>query len=268
MWHGAAAALVGAGVNGYLRLRKWEAIRAAQRKPGAFDALNPEFVWIESEGRKLACHFVRGRRGAGAWVLAHGLGENRWQMASRAQWLRARGASVLLFDFRAHGESDWGPCGFGAVEGADVEAAVRFLESEVPGEPIGFCGMSQGAAAGVLSEASPRMDRFILEGLYRRVEDAIVVRGEKWIPLIGPALARSYVRVTPTGEPIDAVRRLKQPKLFIAGALDPYVPIAQSRELAQAAQSPLIEFPNLKHQNFHRHEPERWEPAVAQFLRD
>jgi pimeloyl-ACP methyl ester carboxylesterase len=266
VWNTAVTGLAGGGLNAYLRLRKWQAMRAARRKPAAFATLRPEFLWIESEGRKLACHFVRGEPGRGVWLLAHGLGENRWQMAARAQWFRGRGCSVMLFDFRAHGESDWGPCGFGALETADVEAAAAFLQDEIPGEKISFCGMSQGAAAGVLSAAAPGFERMVLEGLYRTVEDAILLRGERWIPLLGRGLAAIYAAGAVQGSPLNALRALGRPTLLIAGERDPYVPLAHARELAEAARASLAVFPGLKHVNFHRRDPERWERSVLDFL--
>lgn len=264
------AGLVHTVVIAYLRVRKSAAMRAASRKPRAFEGLDPEHVWIESEGRKLACLFARGQRGGGAWVLAHGLGENRWQMASRADWLRRRGASVLLLDFRSHGESDWGPVSFGRAEAADIDAAVRFLDEELPGEPLSFCGVSLGAAAGVLSASAQRFEGLILELMYRTLRDAVMVRAQRYLTKFSFPLARAYWRSleasTPGEDPVAAVARLRGRVLLLAGARDPYVPLDQARDVARAAGIELAVFQAAGHQNLHRVVRNEWERVVVNWL--
>lgn len=269
------AGLVGAVVTAYLRVRKGAAMRSAARKPGAFAELDPEHVWVESEGRKLACLLVRGERGRGVWLLAHGLGENRWQMMSRAAWFRNRGCSVLLMDFRAHGESDWGPVSFGRAEAADVDAAVRFVEEELPGEPVSFCGVSLGAAAGVLCRSAGRFERAILELTYRTLEDAVMERARRWLTPLSFPVARAYLRRLERAaadggalavDPLEAVAAVRGRVLLLAGARDPYVPVEQARDLARAAGVKLVEFDGLGHRNLHRLAREQWEVVVGGWL--
>lgn len=264
-----AAGVVGAAVTAYLRLRKNAAMQAAFRKPGAFAGLDPESVWVESEGRKLSCLLVRGEPGRGVWLLAHGLGENRWQMASRAEWFRRRGCSVMLLDFRAHGESDWGPVAFGRLEAADVDAAVRFLDEELPDEPISFCGVSLGAAAGVMSQSVHRFERLILELIYRRLEDAVMERARRWLTPLSFPIARAYLRrlerESPGPNPLEAVPKSPGRVLLLAGGRDTYSPIEHVRSVARASGAQLTEFPHLKHQNLHRLAKDEWERSVVQF---
>ena len=264
------ARVVGAAVAGYLRVRKNSALQAAMRKPGAFAGLDPEHIWVESEGRKLACLLVRGEPGRGVWLLAHGLGENRWQMASRAEWFRGRGYSVMLMDFRAHGESDWGPVAFGRLEAADVDAAVRFLEEELPAEAVSFCGVSLGAAAGVMSRSAGRFQRVVLELAYRRLEDAVMERARRWLTPLSFPVARAYLRrlerEAPGADPVGAVAELRGRVLVLAGARDPYSPAEHVRDVARAAGVELVEFAGIKHQNLHRLAREEWEQVVGEWL--
>ncbi|MEP7367319.1 MAG: alpha/beta hydrolase [Acidobacteriota bacterium] len=266
------AGAVGAAVTAYLRLRKSAAMQAATRRPGAFAGLDPEHVWVESEGRKLSCLLVRGEPGRGVWLLAHGLGENRWQMASRAEWFRGRGCSVMLFDFRAHGESDWGPVAFGRLEAADVDEAVKFLDDELPGEAISFCGVSLGASAGVMSQSAGRFKRLILELPYRRLEDAVMERARRWLTPLSFPVARAYLRrlerESPGPDPLEAVTKLPGRLLLLAGARDLYSPLAQVRDVARAAGVETVEFAGLKHQNLHRLAKDEWERAVQRFWDD
>lgn len=257
-------------MHAYLRLRKRAAMRAAARKPLAFAGLNAAPVTVRGEGRDLSCLLAPGEPGRGVWLLAHGLGENRWQMASRAAWFRSRGHSVLLLDFRSHGQSDWGPVSFGRSEAADVDAAVGYLETRFPGEPISFCGVSLGAAAGVLAASAERFDRVILELLYRALEDAVMDRARAWLTRASFPVARAYLRrlehAYPGGDPLEAVTRLRGRVLLLAGALDPYVPLAHARQLAAAAGAALVEFPRTGHRNLHRVARAEWQRAVQDWL--
>ncbi len=257
-------------MRAYLRLRKRAAMRAAARNPLAFAGLNASPVTVESDSRKLSCLLAPGEPGRGVWLLAHGLGENRWQMASRAAWFRARGHAVCLMDFRSHGQSDWGPVAFGRFEAADVDAAVDYLEKHFPGEPISFCGVSLGAAAGVLAESAARFDRVILELLYRALEDAVMDRARVWLSRASYPVARAYVRrleaSCPGCDPLDAITRLRGRVLLLAGARDPFVPLAHARQLAEAAGASLVEFPGAGHMNLHRVARAEWQRAVQAWL--
>jgi predicted alpha/beta-fold hydrolase len=70
-----------------------------------------------------------------------------------AHWLHDAGYSLLMFDFRAHGESggDW--CTLGRNEPLDVLSAVNWLSERYPGMPLGALGFSMGGAACLLAAA-------------------------------------------------------------------------------------------------------------------
>ena len=57
------------------------------------------------EGQHVSGWFARGRAGAGAVLLLHGVRADRTQMIERARFLATAGYSVLLIDLPAHGES-------------------------------------------------------------------------------------------------------------------------------------------------------------------
>jgi pimeloyl-ACP methyl ester carboxylesterase len=81
-----------------------------------------------------------------AVILLHGYGSNRLEMLARANVLAAHGYGVLLYDLRGHGESEGDKRAFGWQDVNDVNAAVKFLESQkdvLPGK-IGILGFSIG----------------------------------------------------------------------------------------------------------------------------
>lgn len=71
----------------------------------------------------------------------------------QAEYLAGRGYSVLMYDFRGHGESDVGPnpwVSWGPEEAKDVIAAVDYVtngRSEFAGASVGLLSICMGAAA-------------------------------------------------------------------------------------------------------------------------
>lgn len=79
-------------------------------------------------------------------ILLHGYGDNRVDMLSRAVILAKHGYGALLYDMRAHGESEGDLRTFGWLDVEDVSAALDFLQgkSDVNPERIGILGFSIG----------------------------------------------------------------------------------------------------------------------------
>ncbi len=90
-----------------------------------------------------------------AVILLHGIGSNRTMMLAMAEMLAEAGYGVLLFDLRAHGESDGEVVPFGGAESEDVNGAVTFLQKREDVDPkrIGVLGWSLGAQVGILGVA-------------------------------------------------------------------------------------------------------------------
>jgi uncharacterized protein len=125
----------------------------AQRMPKRADALPPE-DW--------------GRRTV---LVCHGLAANKSNQLILARAFPGEGLNVLIFDFRAHGESGGQLTTFGDRERRDVLGAVRYLRAERPdeAEKIYGVGASLGAAALIAAAADDST-----EG---RAIDAIAVYG-------------------------------------------------------------------------------------------
>jgi len=90
-------------------------------------------------------------------ILAHGYHDRKASMLEYAPFLHERGYNLLLFDFRAHGESGGDTATFGYRESNDVIAAADFLEKNKNASRIGALGGSMGAASSVM--AAGKSDR-------------------------------------------------------------------------------------------------------------
>src|ERR1700744_1053859 len=82
-------------------------------------------------------------------LICHGITSNKAIQLSLSRGFVPHGYNVLIFDFRAHGESGGQITSFGDVERRDVLGAVRYLqEHRTPSaQHIYGVGESMGAAA-------------------------------------------------------------------------------------------------------------------------
>jgi uncharacterized protein len=239
--------------------------------------LGAEPVQLESpSGSALRGWVVRGRAGAGAIVLAHGVRSDRRQMLGRAAFLHAAGHALLLFDQQAHGESPGERITFGYLESHDARAAVAYARSRWPGERIGYLGVSQGGAAALLGPEPLAVDAIVLEAVYptlrEAVTDRIAIRLGPLAPMLAPLLlGQARLRVGVDAEeiaPIRGIAGLRAPLLLVAGGKDQHTPLAESERLFAAAPEPkeLWVLPEATHQNFHTLATVDYEQRVGRFF--
>jgi len=81
-------------------------------------------------------------------VFLHGVKKNRTDVLRAALVLRRAGFNVLIFDGRAHGDSEGRYVTYGFYERRDVESAIDWLVSEkkIDRNRVGLAGESMGAA--------------------------------------------------------------------------------------------------------------------------
>lgn len=106
------------------------------------------------DGLALAAWYIPSRNGA-AIIVAHAYNGNRTGMLYHADFLADQGYGVLLFDLRAHGESQGEVFPLGLDTHLDVLGALDYLQRRAGIDPgrIGALGASAGAKA-VLAAAA------------------------------------------------------------------------------------------------------------------
>jgi alpha-beta hydrolase superfamily lysophospholipase len=218
---------------------------------------------------------IPGRKGAGAIVLMHGVRANRLSMLERARFLAHAGYAVLLFDFQAHGESPGNHITFGYLE-RDARAVVNFLRATAPGEKIGVVGVSMGGASALLAAPPLQVDAMVLEMVYpsinQAVSDRLTVRFGKWSRAFAPLLTwqlKPRLGVSAADlQPIDKVGSIQVPKLFIAGSVDQYTTLTESRQMFDAACEPkaLWVVNGAGHEDLYRLVPGEYEQRVLNFF--
>jgi fermentation-respiration switch protein FrsA (DUF1100 family) len=260
--------------------------RRSKRTPAQFGAEFEEVQFPSRDSVMLSGWFVPARETEprGAVILCHGMCENRARMLPWAATLWTAGFSLLLFDFRAGGESEGDRCSAGYYEAKDLQGAVDYLASHpaAAGLPVGVFGFSMGGAAAILGAAEEaRIQAVATHGAYATLDRAIVQRCRRHFGPLAP-IAVWGTRVLGTGlhwfpiatshvSPINAVSRLTpRPLLLLHGARDRTINPSDARDLLAAAGHPkaLHVLPRSGHRRIHRTQKEEARQKVAQFFTD
>jgi pimeloyl-ACP methyl ester carboxylesterase len=114
----------------------------------------PVSLFNEGDQLNLSGWYVPSKNHA-AVILLHGFGSSRLEMTSRAEVLARHGYGVLLYDLRAHGESQGDVRAFGWEDVSDVYTALEFLSNseEVNADRIGILGFSIGGQIAIRAAA-------------------------------------------------------------------------------------------------------------------
>lgn len=200
--------------------------------------------FVTADGLTLRGWYIQSQSGA-AIILGHGHVASRQPMLPYAQMLAAHGYGILLFDWRAHGESDGDSVTLGAAEVQDFDAAVAYVASRPDVQPgrIGVLGVSMGAAIMTMGTArNPQVGAAVLEAAYPSLEDVTRFRLEALPPLQSFAI---WYGQRETGSDIDLVRPVDEicdisprPVFLIFGANDAAIPPDSAQRLSEAACEP------------------------------
>ena len=130
-----------------------------------------------SDGVPLAGWLLPAAPGAPGVILCHDVGSSRGALLNLAIRLHGDGFTVLLFDFRGHGQSGGSRSTLGLEEKRDVLGAVDVLMRQLGPDTkrLGVYGVGMGAHAAVLAAADrPILRVLVLDGLYPDVDFRLV----------------------------------------------------------------------------------------------
>ncbi len=175
-------------------------------------------------------------------IICHGREGSRDRETPHAKTLHSGGFNVLMFDFRAHGESEGEQVTFGMYEKEDLLGALDFLAARGIAR-VGVLGFSLGATTAILTAAvSDRIAVIVAEGAVVRLKNTLARRFWRYgvpYPLGWLVAAWSLAAATPFTrgrmDQVDAIRwipHLKAPILLIHGAADDLISAAEVAELA------------------------------------
>lgn len=179
-------------------------------------------------------------------ILCHGQMANKWDMLPLVPFLHEEGYSLLIFDFRAHGDSDGDICTIGFDEVKDLEAAVKCLQEQKRSEWIGVLGMSMGGSAAILAAANnAAIEAVVADCPFASLKETIydICRRDR-LPVLGGWLGIQMCRwrfgmKVEEVNPERVIEKLSpRPVLLIQSVHDSIVSIRQTQSLFEAAREP------------------------------
>lgn len=208
-------------------------------------SLQFEEVVLDSGGIRLAGWYMPGRIDDAPTVLiAHGIGANKQNFLYPAQLVHELGYGALLFDFRAHGDSEGRTSTLGVREAADVRAAHAWIVRRHPGRPVYALGYSMGGAAVALAAAEGDLfAKIVLDSTYSRVQS---VARRTVFRRLGPLATPMWQTCRFWGwvwsgvdfdrrGPVDCMECLaRRPLLLIHGTADVVIPYEETLTLYEA----------------------------------
>ena len=207
-------------------------------------------------------------------VFVPGLASNRTGLMPEAELLAHLGYGAVLFDPRAHGESDGRVATWGWLESDDTKRAVAFVKERPEVQRVVLLGFSVGASTAALAAAdNPQVDAVILYAVWTSLEEEIRDKTKHRGPPAAVLARWGYewfgadvLRV----RPIDLVARISpRPLLMVAGTSDEDTPLPIMRRVFAAAREPkeLWVVPGLGHGRHVARNPESYAKHVGGFLR-
>lgn len=218
------------------------------KTPAAYDLPYESVAFLSADGLLLRGWFIPG--GKAAVLLAHGHASSKASMLPRAASLRRDGGySVLLFDFRASGESEGSEATLGYRERLDLLGAIAYLKTraEVDPERIGALGSSMGAATLLFLGEKARSLRALVADSSFATAETLVGRFDRWFRLPSllfslsvPWAIERLVALRPSDVAPQATIGdiAPTPLLLIHGELDTGIPVRDAYALYEAAREP------------------------------
>jgi len=242
------------------RTKKWYAERTNLLDPA--DAQLPyESITFETfDGFKLNGWLILHPQPKATVFYLHGVGDCKIGGLPFAQHFYNKGFNVLLFDLRAHGESEGDYCTYGFYEKYDVASAINYLETRNDHKfgKIGLFGTSMGGAIAIQAAAfDKRIGAIASEGSFTALRTIFVDYQKRiiklpWHFLRNIALAQSQQLANFKARlvaPLEDIKRVHCPVLIAHGKNDTLIKSEYALMLYDAANEPkqLVLVENANH---------------------
>ena len=191
------------------------------------------------------------------------------------------GMNVLVIDSRAHGKSDGKYSSIGVYESSDVKAWMKFVVKEFGIKGFWLHGICIGSAAALFaatSEDCEKVDGIVLEGCFVNFRESFKqhmidikrpvfpVLDLVMLNICRYAKANVYLKT-----PMKAVKKIKQPILFLFGELDKFSVPEKSKQLFAActsADKKLVWFDKGCHSHLRINNVEKYDNEIKEFINE
>jgi dipeptidyl aminopeptidase/acylaminoacyl peptidase len=274
-----AAAAAGLGTLALAYTSTHPRRRRLRKRPEELE--HREVGFPSRDGLRLSGWLIPADEAQAVIVLCHGFPNNRSEMLPWARILHAAGFAVLMFDFRALGESEGKLCTIGAHEVLDLQGALDFLgaESKTREKKIGVFGLSMGGAVALMTAAQDdRIEAVAAHGAYATLDSAIAQRCRMVLGPLGKPIermtkwwARKWVPTDPMEiSPESVVAAIApRPVLLFHGLRDRIIHPDDATRIHTQARDPkrLIALPRSYHVRVHPLEKPGYDDELLTFFR-
>lgn len=214
-----------------------------------FLKLSKEEVSINSlYGYKLSGTYIKNPvKTENTVIIVHGIRGSRWESIKYADIYLDKGFNALVYDSRFSGESGGNDITFGFFEKYDLDQWVKWVHAKNSQGIIGVHGESMGAATALLhsklNEKSGLVKFYVADCPYSNLGELLIFRLKEDYGIKNRFLASAIVFYSDiiahirSGftfydvSPINAIKDVKTPIMFIHGDSDKFIPFSMSKDM-------------------------------------
>lgn len=210
-----------------------------------FDTLQKKDVLVKSDfGYPISALYIDNSTQTDTTVvLAHGLSSHKYMILPYADIFLDMGYNTLLLDHANHGKSGGTEVKYGFAEKYDLASVVEWMLQQNPKTVLIFWGESMGAATTIqyaaLKKFEPNSLLYIVDSPYSDLYKMLKFRLKEDFGLPNLALIETMNLFSKLRSdfsiyqvrPIDNVKQIDKPILFIHSQKDNYVPFYMSEEM-------------------------------------
>lgn len=183
----------------------------------------------------------------GTMILLHGIGDNKESQIGLAEYLSANGYNTIIFDLRAHGQSEGKYCTYGYYEKFDVKEFINKAEKEVIDlQNVGIIGTSLGGAIAIQSMATDsRIKCGVIVSTFSSLNEIVYDYMKRMLHI--PLKFVSDMALNEAGKiakfppkeinPINYASKIEQPILLIHGSNDDRINIQNGKNIYSKIKS-------------------------------
>lgn len=235
------------------------------------------------DGLRLSAYLIKRKNAKANLLLCHGYRNTKEFMYAYIEMFPQ--CNIIMFDFRAHGESEGGIITIGCHEYKDVLASAEYMKNEVRGDdgrmlPLVVLGISMGGASAVKAASVERRfcDALIIDSSFSNLNKMIrrgfsLKVGLPMFPFLYVTKAMLEYFASCSIDTMDnqkAVESIIIPILFIHSCNDSFIKPSHSMRLYEHTHAPHTKLwigPQCRHGWLHSGYSETYKHKVEKFLK-
>lgn len=217
-------------------------------------------------------------------IFLHGFTESCSVGLNYLELYQEAGFNILLVDSRAHGESGGNTVTWGAYEKYDINQWVDWVQGRFLNGRIGIHGVSMGAVNALLhaelNETNKQVDFYIADSAYSDFETLLIEKTAEELELRDTVLVKillQYANIIAycksgftfyQSSPIQVVKKVTTPVLYIHGEKDKLVSTSMAEELYNATKGDkkIYIFPRAGHASSIFFDAKNYKKIVLDFI--